>query len=740
MKKTTSKLTILSILTLSLFIAAPSPAFANPTPYDQFTSSTVNWVSSPGSPVVEQLQRSLAANPRYANRQISYRDSTVTDYRGQQVDAVNERLVRWDRRDPNTIFEQGFVPIAPDCWDDCNSDIGGYVDDGRDSLFVSTTRYQNRSGRPYVWTPRNVRSTYMYEIFAPGGIDVNQTLGDHSHANQQEVAFAGGIRPQYIRLARQYDQNGNLVRIIANGGFDPYPYSSNASIVNLRGQLPEPTCGTRTEWVAWVGQSFTEKGTRAASDPHDDVMRSEGDVQEDVSQECKHVGTIKGVIQDQSKEGPWRYVTVMSGVQATEIEVKKELAPEVTHPVPAQNLVPALKALNWDYFDSAVTNPYQPDKIVVTKGDSYTSIKASDKSLVGPPAKIKDSTDGFLKAMQDTIDAGNHESLTASYIPRENHDQVFHISGKAVGIYSTVGTPFKLENTDTWYKLKGIKGKNVDAEIRGIVKSDYRQNTIDVYKGTTIFTLDWNDGNLLSQREIEVDKDLQFRHFGNINGVTERAPRTPPSADFRFVGDGRMTCVVSDEENPLKSRQSCPTQRLQDMPAFNSHDPKSFRVSTMVDSINFEQGKDIYDVVMDDQVRTVNGQTGNLVSMVPLADYPLNSELKWKNFDAVFRSDDLAGLYYVINYDEIAMVNSKGQIFLKPIHLSNWKFLDNADIKTIDAMFKEPGVDKEFTLFSGDKVYLTKYTSAGDPPASIHDIFGLNISAWRTPFGVIDRV
>ncbi|EOY50438.1 secreted protein [Streptomyces lividans 1326] len=43
------------------------------------------------------------------------------------------------------------------------------------------------------------KSGYNHYIDAPGGIDVNKTIGDtHKWADQVEVAFPGGIQRKYI--------------------------------------------------------------------------------------------------------------------------------------------------------------------------------------------------------------------------------------------------------------------------------------------------------------------------------------------------------------------------------------------------------------------------------------------------------------------------------------------------------------------------------------------------------------
>jgi hypothetical protein len=103
----------------------------------------------------------------------------------------------------------------------------------------SRTSTTNEDGvnRVRIWTPRDLRNIYQYEIYAPGGIDVPLTLGriGNPFYSQNEVAFPGGIAPQYIRSVRQYDSNGRVSQIIANGGFQ------NPNLASL----PDPMCGPR---------------------------------------------------------------------------------------------------------------------------------------------------------------------------------------------------------------------------------------------------------------------------------------------------------------------------------------------------------------------------------------------------------------------------------------------------------------------------------------------------------------
>ena len=98
-------------------------------------------------------------------------------------------LYRSDGRGPETVFAEGFKPR-----DVINGqyDIEKYVLVNQLSPYVSTT-YDHDLYKTW-W-----KSGYNYYIDAPGGVDVNKTIGDtHKWADQVEVAFPGGIERKYI--------------------------------------------------------------------------------------------------------------------------------------------------------------------------------------------------------------------------------------------------------------------------------------------------------------------------------------------------------------------------------------------------------------------------------------------------------------------------------------------------------------------------------------------------------------
>ncbi|WP_327401192.1 hypothetical protein OG194_13965 [Streptomyces sp. NBC_01288] len=98
-------------------------------------------------------------------------------------------LYRSDSRGPAIVFDQGF---APKDVVDGQYDIEKYVLVNQPSPYVSTT-YDHDLYKTWY------KSGYNYYIDAPGGVDVNKTIGDtHKWADQVEVAFPGGIQRQYV--------------------------------------------------------------------------------------------------------------------------------------------------------------------------------------------------------------------------------------------------------------------------------------------------------------------------------------------------------------------------------------------------------------------------------------------------------------------------------------------------------------------------------------------------------------
>jgi hypothetical protein len=59
--------------------------------------------------------------------------------------------------------------------------------------------YASTTTDPDLWQTWGSGYRYFYEIDAPGGVDVNATLGPHAYTGEQEVAMPGGVQPERIR-------------------------------------------------------------------------------------------------------------------------------------------------------------------------------------------------------------------------------------------------------------------------------------------------------------------------------------------------------------------------------------------------------------------------------------------------------------------------------------------------------------------------------------------------------------
>jgi hypothetical protein len=119
-----------------------------------------------------------------------------------------EPLSRADNRPPSEIFRDGFHPKNP-----ANVDLRTFVKTEDPSAFVSTSTdadlYQG-------WGAK-----YRYHIEAPGGIDVNKTLGPHIFEHEKEIAFPGGVASRFVKGANRVNPDGSLGEWIPNPGFNP---------------------------------------------------------------------------------------------------------------------------------------------------------------------------------------------------------------------------------------------------------------------------------------------------------------------------------------------------------------------------------------------------------------------------------------------------------------------------------------------------------------------------------------
>ncbi|HEX5496054.1 MAG TPA: hypothetical protein VFX70_15910 [Mycobacteriales bacterium] len=120
----------------------------------------------------------------------------------------SQPLYRADNRPPSTIFRDGFRPKNPS-----NNDLADFVAHNTPSNFVSTS---TRSDLYKEWG-----SAYRYTVDAPGGVDVNATLGTHTFSNESEIAFPGGVHPSHISGAHPVNVDGSLGDWVPNPNHVP---------------------------------------------------------------------------------------------------------------------------------------------------------------------------------------------------------------------------------------------------------------------------------------------------------------------------------------------------------------------------------------------------------------------------------------------------------------------------------------------------------------------------------------
>ncbi|MFE5766404.1 lonely Cys domain-containing protein, partial [Streptomyces sp. NPDC056492] len=149
-------------------------------------------------------------------------------------------VYRADRRAPEVIFAEGFVPRDPS-----NLDLDAYVrlGLGSDALygFVGT-------GASREWVASWRSDGYVYEVDASGGLDVTGTLSaahiPYSYDEEDEVAFAGGVASRYIKGAwrivttgRLEEDANDLGEWIANPHFRPVGDEGTAGHGLVRAEL-----------------------------------------------------------------------------------------------------------------------------------------------------------------------------------------------------------------------------------------------------------------------------------------------------------------------------------------------------------------------------------------------------------------------------------------------------------------------------------------------------------------------
>lgn len=379
-------------------------------------AATITWFRENPNIVIRRLDDILRQNSRYSRRTIEWRTDTVTDFRGLPVPAAAERLLRWDVRHPDIIFDQGFIPTVVPYDHEIqaeSADLGQYVDNNVPSIFVSTTRFYRQDGRNTRWTPRNIRDHFEYEIFAYGGIDVNLSLGQHDYRNQMEITFPGGIRSEFIRTARQYDENSHVTRIWANARFDVGASGDHSAVLQA---LPEPVCGSRVPVRFWFGPSNRTDNAgghhelkRSADNNFEDLMAGPGAPQVD--------GVMEGICPTHPARACFinpitsTEAYIFAGTEYARITIKPGSLDDkiVLGPKNISTEWPSLLEAGFGSVDAVLPNPDNIDEAYFFYGTQYALIKVkpgtNDDVLILGPKVITSEWPSLRRAGFDAVDA-----------------------------------------------------------------------------------------------------------------------------------------------------------------------------------------------------------------------------------------------------------------------------------------------------------------------------------------------
>lgn len=123
---------------------------------------------------------------------------------------ILQHVFRWSSLPPEQVFQHGFQADAQgNTPDNIYYNIHEYVYNAGQPMnphrnnfaFVSTTLSSAYVPQTRAYLDRMV---YRYEIYAPGGVWVAQTLVNYGYPAQDEVIFVRGIDRQYIRSAQRF--------------------------------------------------------------------------------------------------------------------------------------------------------------------------------------------------------------------------------------------------------------------------------------------------------------------------------------------------------------------------------------------------------------------------------------------------------------------------------------------------------------------------------------------------------
>lgn len=399
---------------------------------------------------------------------------------------IIEAVYRWDGRPYQEIFQTGFRPRPPNdpqYLDDYYNlerfvnGAGSPADEtpAEPSVFVSTTRSTS-------WRPRVTADCilYRYQIFAPGGIDAVLTLGDRNHyPNQQEISFAGGISPQYIRIAREYtvtvtpgsqfptytfvDHN-----LYGNALFNPNPNADGWPPMEFFYRLRNPICPAGGDVV--IEYPAREKRSTELKNSMEDI--------------CKVGHYIENAFNfNNGKEEAYlfiadRYLKIDYAPGTTDDKILD--GPEtIGHGFPY-----LLDTIFASGIDAAFTSS-EINEAYIFRSNIYARINFGEGKITEPPKTI---TDSFYDLKNTIFAKGIDAAFTSS---RKNEAYIFRGNQYALINFATgkiIQGPKNI--TESFFSLKGTIFENgLDAAF-----SSSRENEAYIFKGDTYALINYAPG------------------------------------------------------------------------------------------------------------------------------------------------------------------------------------------------------------------------------------------------------
>lgn len=221
-------------------------------PYSPWRGCAANFAQLPNGQVKLEAQHLVETVYNYNCSAHSFAPPLPEIVYRRGEEDILRHVFRWDRRPYEEVFQYGFhVYRQQDTPDNVYYNLDHYIHQGGSGrpldsrrpathAFLSTTV---DSSWHLTLGPESSVDVYRYEIYAPGGIWVAQTLGDrYGSPSQDEVCFVAGIAPQYIRSCQRFiltstgtsdtrrKRVDNTIKI--NGNF--HPQSHPSKLLNIQ--------------------------------------------------------------------------------------------------------------------------------------------------------------------------------------------------------------------------------------------------------------------------------------------------------------------------------------------------------------------------------------------------------------------------------------------------------------------------------------------------------------------------